>query len=1859
MIDILWLAEVDFSLTTVGTYVATGRVMRQFTDSNSFGRSSSRWTSKSAVKAQRSGTAAGFGMEMLEARQMLANIVWDGGPAGTGTDFNLAANWVGDVLPAAADTAVINTAGPTITVGASRTVTQVESSRQIQFNGGTFTTTGVSTMTASITMSGGTIAGGTWNFSGAGSAVRGTGSGGTLANVAITGEIILDTTSANVSVSGSTSFTAARLAANAVNLQLVTGYTLNSLVVAEGAAAGARAITMAVGGAGTVTFGPLAIVRLAAGAGGGLNLNNSSAATLVNNGLITAEATGQTLTVNNSTFTNAGTLAVNAGTLRVAPTNWTTSGTVNGTGGTVNLAGILNAASGIGSFNTSAATVVVSGTITNTGNTIQLNATTGSFEMLNGTINGGNINCTAGTALRTTTSGGTLNNVAITGDLLLSTTSANILVSGTTSFTAARLGANAVSLQMAPGYTLNSLVVAEGASTGTRNITMAVGGVGTITVGASGEIRHAAGTGGGLSINNSSAATLINNGLITAGASGQILIINTSLLTNNGTLQVTDGTIRVNSTNWTNTGILNATGGTFQLDGTLNATAGLGTMTTAGGTVNVAGTITNTGNAIQLNAASGSWTMLGGAISGGTMNFADGTFLRTSTGGGTLSSVALNGELLLNVTSAQVTLTGNTTFTAARLSANAVSLQMAAGYTLASLVIAEGAATGTRNISMAVGGAGTVTFAPSAVVRLAAGSGGGLTLGNSSAATLINNGLITAEASGEILLINNTSLTNNGTLRVTAGTIRVNSTNWTNTGILEATGGIFQLDGTLNTAAGIGTMTTAGGTVNVAGTITNTGNAIQLNAASGSWTMASGMIVGGSMNFADGTSLRTSTAGGTLSSVAINGDLLLNVTSATVTLAGNTTFVAARLTANAVNLQMAPGYTLSSLVVVEGAATGTRNISMAVGGVGTVTFTSSAIVRLASGSGGGLSMSNSSAATLINDGLISAEATGRTLLINNSVLTNNGILRVTAGTLRINNSNWTNTGTLNATGGVFQLDGTLNTAAGIGTMTTAAGTVNVAGTITNTGNAILLNAASGSWNMLGGNIVGGILNFADGTALRTTTSGGTLNSVTLNGELLLNVTSASVLLAGTTTFTAARLVANAVNLSMAPGFILNSLVVAEGAATGTRNITMAVGGVGTVTFGPSAIVRLGAGSAAGLNLNNSSAATLINNGVISAEATGETLLLNNTALTNNGTLQVSAGTLRVNSTNWSNPGTLNATGGVLQLDGALNATAGMGTMTTAAGTVNIAGGITNTGNTIQLNATTGSWNMFGGTIANGTLTMIDGTALRTTTTGGSLNGVTVNGEILLNSTSSNLLLTGATTFTVARLTGNAVTLQMAPGFTLNSLVSAEGATTGTRNITLAVGGAGTVTFGPLAIVRLAAGAGGGLNFNNSSVATLVNNGMISAEATGQTLLINNSTLVNNGTIQAIAGSANISNNFTNSGLLSGVTGNLNISGTFDNTAGTQNITAAAGSWRIVGGTILGGTINISGGFLKATNSAGTLNNVAVNGDLTFDITSASLVVTGTTTFAIARLAANGASLQLASGYTLNSIVQAEGAVAGGRSITNAFGGAGTVTYGPSAIVRVLAGSGGSLGINNSSAATVINNGLISSEASGQTISINTTAFTNNGTVRAINGGRVTINIAAWSNSGTLDIQTGELSLGGSGAFTNSGIINVGPGGLVTVGNSGGFTATGTSVVNASIAGTATSQYGRINVTGFDATLNGTLNITFVGAYEPPIVSTFDILTVVPANRSIVGGFTTTVMPPPGVDGKNFMFNDNRHIIFAFSSLADYNSDTVVDFFDYLDFVNDFSNQTGGADFNNDGIIDFFDYLDFLVIFSRF
>ncbi|MBS0198788.1 MAG: hypothetical protein JSR77_18730, partial [Planctomycetes bacterium] len=102
-------------------------------------------------------------VEPLEGRVLLSTVTWDGGAAGTGTNWFDPTNWAGDVLPGPGDDAVISTAGPTIVFGGTASVNSVSTARAISFNSGALTLGTVLNATAATTMTlnGGRINGGT------------------------------------------------------------------------------------------------------------------------------------------------------------------------------------------------------------------------------------------------------------------------------------------------------------------------------------------------------------------------------------------------------------------------------------------------------------------------------------------------------------------------------------------------------------------------------------------------------------------------------------------------------------------------------------------------------------------------------------------------------------------------------------------------------------------------------------------------------------------------------------------------------------------------------------------------------------------------------------------------------------------------------------------------------------------------------------------------------------------------------------------------------------------------------------------------------------------------------------------------------------------------------------------------------------------------------------------------------------------------------------------------------------------------------------------------------------------------------------------------------------------------------------------------------------------------------------------------------------------------------------------------------------------------------------------------------------------------------------------------------------------
>ncbi len=323
--------------------------------------------------------------------------------------------------------------------------------------------------------------------------------------------------------------------------------------------------------------------------------------------------------------------------------------------------------------------------------------------------------------------------------------------------------------------------------------------------------------------------------------------------------------------------------------------------------------------------------------------------------------------------------------------------------------------------------------------------------------------------------------------------------------------------------------------------------------------------------------------------------------------------------------------------------------------------------------GGRVYIGNGSALSLINDGTILADIPGQTLWINPSAagtFENPGTLRVDGGILVINvmtgnvgateiangghldldgaytlnqplavpegttltlRGTWTNSTTLSAANATVNLDGQF-TLSDLGTFNRSGGTVNLTGTLDNTGTTLALDAGTGDWQLNGGTIVNGTITTADGARLIVTTNGyNRLDGVTLEGELDLSTANARLRLVNGLTLNS--------TLDFSGGGTTLYIEGSQGiAGSGTLRYShlsgisriSAIGAAASLTLGPDITLRGGR-----VYIGNGSALSLINDGTILADIPGQTLWINPSAagtFENPGTLRAEVGTLDIGDT---------------------------------------------------------------------------------------------------------------------------------------------------------------------------------------------------------------------------------------------------------------------------------------------------------------------------------------------------------------------------------------------------------------------------------------------------------------------------------------------------------------------------------------------------------------------------------------------------------------------------------------------------
>ncbi len=488
------------------------------------------------------------------------------------------------------------------------------------------------------------------------------------------------------------------------------------------------------------------------------------------------------------------------------------------------------------------------------------------------------------------------------------------------------------------------------------------------------------------------------------------------------------------------------------------------------------------------------------------------------------------------------------------------------------------------------------------------------------------------------------------------------------------------------------------------------------------------------------------------------------------------------------------------------------------------------------------------------------------------------------------------------------------------------------------------------------------------------------------------------------------------------------------------------------------------------------------------------------------------------------------------------------------------------------------------TIDDGTGDFIDGNLTVAGTSDVNLaNGLNLDGQ--------TLTLTQGTLSLVNTQTLDDMTIQCNPQS--SGTIAFDIGTGGQNGSSLTLGSGATLQGGGFSI-------GGGFGSND----TLINNGTINVnipDAANPYLFINGPNLTNNGTIEASNGvNVYLEGNVTNSATGTISVGNANLaingiwtnSGVFDvNSGGVLSLggnytPASIGTInRSAGSTIiLGGSVDNYGSTLTVNNSTGSLllEEGTINGGSVSE--------------------GNGQTLSLISG-SLNGVTFGGGTIylSGGpndepvlnMSIQGGFNGGGnnldltayaTWFYGPETVDDVSVdgqetgtsgvypmmfvgmesaggvvtlGTGaelhGALAVENYSdgngspvySSGLVNNGTINADVSGQTLAIDTTTFTNSGSVLATNGGILAIGAGtAFADEATLNTVGGILQNNGTATITHNATTG-------TIAGSGELiVGTGTAVELKIATGSGNSTQSAITV-GTGSTLDITNNTVMI------------------------------------------------------------------------------------------------------------
>lgn len=273
--------------------------------------------------------------------------------------------------------------------------------------------------------------------------------------------------------------------------------------------------------------------------------------------------------------------------------------------------------------------------------------------------------------------------------------------------------------------------------------------------------------------------------------------------------------------------------------------------------------------------------------------------------------------------------------------------------------------------------------------------------------------------------------------------------------------------------------------------------------------------------------------------------------------------------------------------------------------------------------------------------------------------------------------------------------------------------------------------------------------------------------------------------------------------------------------------------------------------------------------------------------------------------------------------------------------------------------------------------------------------------------------------------------------------------------------------------RIEASAGAALSLNR----TWKNSGSIDAR-TGATLTLSGE-WDNPGMINANAATVNLDGTFTLSrlGMFNRIGGTVSVIGELDLQGGTLALDVQTGPWALKGGTVRGGRVTQNAGakLIITADGGNTLDGISLDGDL--EITGARLRIRNSLMLSGSVLLDKNGSITFEGNQTFDNASIVFVGTSGSVGLEDKS----SLTLGPKAIVRGLTGTIGSALLAGGSN-TLINQGLISADVAGGTLTIRTTRFENTGTVAATAAGSLLkIQFGPFLNTGTtLELNGGKV-----------------------------------------------------------------------------------------------------------------------------------------------------------------------------------